>query len=422
MSLDADKSGEIDWTEFTAGMPSSVGDPILPGPQQVHLAVTQDPTEMVVKWVTRGAVATTVQYGTTSGKYSSSKDGTRATYNVGVDGWHGWVHTVTLTGLSTATRYYYRVGTDGSWSKEFTFLTATPGPVPTQSLTFAVVADQGTVIPLGWAVTKQIIEDAKKEPYALVLHAGDVCYAGTGSTDELEEVWDAWGDQTQDLAGNHPYMFAVGNHEHYYNWTSFSTRYQMPTTGQFGFGNFWYSIDYGTAHFCFMSTEHAYNIGSPQRAWMEQDLAKAQANRANVPWIIVLGHRPMYNSDNDELNAHIPGAPFQQEIDPVFHKYGVDLYLNGHQHMYERVFPVWNGTVVQKGNVWENPGATAHVTQATAGVFQDSSFLNPEPVWSANRNNKFGYGKMVINATSLHYQYLHLTDGSVLDEFQILKS
>lgn len=43
---------------------------------------------------------------------------------------------------------------------------------------------------------------------------GDVCYAGTGSELELEEVWDLWGDQMQPLAAYVPYMFAVGNHEH----------------------------------------------------------------------------------------------------------------------------------------------------------------------------------------------------------------
>jgi hypothetical protein len=31
-------------------------------------------------------------------------------------------------------------------------------------------------------------------------------------------------------------------------------------------------------------------------AWLMQ---KAQANRHNVPWIVTMGHRPMYCSDDD---------------------------------------------------------------------------------------------------------------------------
>ncbi len=39
--------------------------------------------------------------------------------------------------------------------------------------------------------------------------------------------------------------------------------------------------------------------------------------------------------------------------------------------MYERIYPVRNGTVVSSGNSWVNPTATAHIVQATAGgLFQ----------------------------------------------------
>eukprot|EP01116_Phalansterium_solitarium_P008088 TRINITY_DN2134_c0_g1_i1.p2 TRINITY_DN2134_c0_g1~~TRINITY_DN2134_c0_g1_i1.p2 ORF type:complete len:528 (-),score=174.99 TRINITY_DN2134_c0_g1_i1:190-1668(-) len=417
--LDTDRSGQLSFAEFA---PDQVADPVLPGPQQVHLAVTQDPTEMVVMWVTRDVTkTTTVRYGTKSGVYGSSAAGTYDTYNAGVFGWKGWVHTVSLSGLQTSTRYFYQAGTDGDWSQEFSFVTGSATPNPSDTLTYAVVADMGTRIPMGYAVTNQIIADTKKEQYALVIHAGDVCYAGTGSTDEFEEIWDVWGDQVQDLAANVPYMFAPGNHEHYYNWSSYMTRFRMPSEQCGGFGNFWYSIDYGTTHFVFFSTEHPYDVGSPQRTWLDQDLTKAVANRAQRPWIIAVGHRPMYNSDTDEWGAHSPGSTIQVELDPVFKNYGIDLYINGHMHMYERVHPVFNGTVAQTGNDYVNPGATAHVTQATAGVFQDSSFVNPQPAWSANRNNRFGYGKMTINGTHLHYTYLHQDDGSVLDEFSIEK-
>ena len=42
-------------------------------------------------------------------------------------------------------------------------------------------------------------------------------------------------------------------------------------------------------HITSMSTEHPYNVGSSQYDWVEADLAKAAANRANVPWIILTG-------------------------------------------------------------------------------------------------------------------------------------
>ena len=42
-------------------------------------------------------------------------------------------------------------------------------------------------------------------------------------------------------------------------------------------------------HYTFMSTEHPYEPGTPQYQWLQNDLMKANANRANVPWLILTG-------------------------------------------------------------------------------------------------------------------------------------
>lgn len=86
------------------------------------------------------------------------------------------------------------------------------------------------------------------------------------------------------------------------------------------------------------------------------------------------------------------------------------------------VAPVLNGTVVATGRVYDNPKATAHVVQATGGVFTDWTYIDPQPAWSAERNDKWGYGKMIVhNATHLEYQFKHQEDGKVLDYFWIVK-
>jgi len=170
-----------------------------------------------------------------------------------------------------------------------------------------------------------------------------------------------------------------------------------------------------------MSTEHDYSVGSIQYQWINQDLAKARSN-AYTKWIIVSGHRPMYSSDVAEYDSHRPGAPFQSIIEPLFVKYGVDLYLCGHMHSYERVYPNINGTVTATGSVYTNPGATAHVVQGTAGVFTDHTFVQPEPVWSAVTSDHWGYGKMSINGTHLHYEFKKEDDYNTFDEFWIIKS
>ncbi len=66
--------------------------------------------------------------------------------------------------------------------------------------------------------------------------------------------------------------------------------------------------------------------------WLENDLAIAAADRAKGlrPWIVALGHRPV-----SKFNSSV-----QNTVLPLFFKYGVDLYLCGHQHSYSRFPPV----------------------------------------------------------------------------------
>ena len=81
-------------------------------------------------------------------------------------------------------------------------------------------------MPLGFAVTDKLKYDWENEfRFDLVVHGlhfslnlfihfpgnsqlkvGDICYAGTGSTDEFEIVWDIFGNQIEPIAAKVPWM------------------------------------------------------------------------------------------------------------------------------------------------------------------------------------------------------------------------
>lgn len=68
-----------------------------------------------------------------------------------------------------------------------------------------------------------------------------------------------------------------------------------------------------------------YANGGPfgdQLTWLQNDLIKANASRATVPWIIVSGHRPFYAS-GDVLTAQ------RSVFEPYFLTYNVDLVFGG---------------------------------------------------------------------------------------------
>ena len=72
-----------------------------------------------------------------------------------------------------------------------------------------------------------------------------------------------------------------------------------------------------------------------QRAWLEAELAAARAD-GEIDWIVVCMHQVAMSS------ARLSGADLgiRQEFMPLFDAYGVDLVVAGHEHHYERTFPV----------------------------------------------------------------------------------
>ena len=49
----------------------------------------------------------------------------------------------------------------------------------------------------------------------------------------------------------------------------------------------------------------------------------------------------------------------------MFYKAGVDIILEAHEHSYERLWPVFNGTVTAKN--YMDPAAPVHLVSGTAG-------------------------------------------------------
>ena len=64
------------------------------------------------------------------------------------------------------------------------------------------------------------------------------------------------------------------------------------------------------------------------------DLQRAN-NNSFIDWIIVMFHKPMYSS----LSSHIQEYIMREKYQPIFYKYGVDIVLQGHNHIYDRTLP-----------------------------------------------------------------------------------
>jgi hypothetical protein len=96
----------------------------------------------------------------------------------------------------------------------------------------------------------------------------------------------------------------------------------------------YYSFDYGNIHFvCLDSEISSREPGSPQLTWLEADLT---ANRKD--WLIVSWHSPPYSKGSHDSDFSSNLMKMRQNVVPIIERYGVDLVLCGHSHVYERSY------------------------------------------------------------------------------------
>jgi len=186
--------------------------------------------------------------------------------------------------------------------------------------------------------------------------------------------------------------------------------------------NWFFSWDYGNVHFAAINTEVLFVEShhdwiKKQYEWLENDLKNV--DRTRTPWVVVHGHRPMYcscDTDCDHAAAVTrTGAFFYKSfgLEKLLYDYGVDLYIAGHEHNYERMYDVYDEKTTQSTT---NPPATVHIITGDAGgPEQHEKFKRPQPDRTAFRTDAYGYSRMtVFNATTLLWEQVETdTDANI---------
>jgi len=409
-------------------------------PEQVHLSYWGNPQEMWVTWVTLSnctrdklPVQSFVEYGTNG--FSQRQEG-NFTHFIDQGSEKRWifVHRAKMTNLVPDKRYMYHVGGPRTgWSDLLSFRALKDGNQWSPRL--AVYGDLGNE--LGFSIPPLQTEAALGH-FDAVLHVGDMAY---DMAQDNARFGDAFMRQMQPVAGLLPYMTCPGNHENHYNFLNYKSRFTMPGNGLDDEPNMFYSVDIGPAHIVAATTEFFYYTSygwrqiADQYKWLVNDLEEAtkEENLRKHPWIIFMGHRPPYCSVNDDpemcvysnlVRTGLPGID-AYGFENVLYKYGVDLAFWAHEHAYERLYPVYNHTVMNgtDADAYHNPGAPIHIVNGAAGNREkNDGFLKEPSPWSAMRNSEFGYGRMIVfNATHLYYEQVSAEKGAVIDRVMITK-
>lgn len=372
--------------------------------QQIHLQMTDDHTEMSVIWATGGRSMNQIV------EYQRGTDSLQVNAESYCYGNHNMAfHMATMTGLPLGEEIEYRVGTQNAqMSQWYTFTTIDPSENHFEWISIADHGDSSEALD----VTEAIIAD---ESAQMVTVSGDIAYA-----DGEQSAWDSWFQEQQASMTQIPWVTAVGNHENEPGYEFAPYEHRFDSDQQIESETFWYSRNVPGVHMIFMSTEHDYSVGSTQFSWLEQQLSSV--NRDVTPFVIVYGHKPMYSSNS----YHGSEVELRNALEELYVAQGVDLVIAGHDHFYERTWPVSAQTVMDTGkdNLFSRGQGPIHLVIGMGGRSAYEELDEPQPEWSAYReNNSYGWTRLVYDGNDSQLSLTHYRiDGTIGDQFTITDS
>lgn len=176
---------------------------------------------------------------------------------------------------------------------------------------------------------------------SFVLHTGDVVEYG-----KYENYWSAMLNENYSSLSRTPIMAISGNHEttysdhasSAYNTTINHFNYSIPEQTDVSLG-FFYSFVFGDVKFIMLNTNLLSNdkLTTEQLTWLTNEL-----DNKTQKWTIVSMHNPMYSVGKwgSQSGRNQIAQALKQQLTRLFAQKGVDLVLQGHDHMISRTHPI----------------------------------------------------------------------------------
>ncbi len=204
-------------------------------------------------------------------------------------------------------------------------------PIPKSKLLqrFAVVADTGSGDIHQYAVGRALARYHQQNPFETVLLAGDNIY----TNGEFAKIKEAFAIPYEDLLKRGVKFYAcLGNHD-----VRSENGAREVAYPQFNMqGKRYYTHGKGDVKFFVMETNSIVDPNSPDRAkqleWLDRELGASKAK-----WNIVYGHHPIY-TDGQYNGAY--DSTMLADVAPLLKKHKVKLWIDGHDHNYQRSEPI----------------------------------------------------------------------------------
>lgn len=327
-------------------------------------------------------------------------------------------HKAQATGLTPGTRYYYRVGDGITWSEPGSFTTSS-----SDAFTFIYVTDPQGSSESDYNIWGNTIKAAynKFSDARLFVMAGDSIDTGQTSPND-EQEWLYYFSKAQDVFLNLPIAPALGNHEgksnpnyeYHYNLPVNPDAECIPKTSV-------YSFDYGNAHFAVLNTEMLDTAAAfkPQIDWLRRDMVATDKK-----WKILILHKPLYSAGDHISDADIVDI-LKPSLLPVVDELGIDIVLQGHDHVYARSYPIYGGSVTDNSKQnYTNVKGTLYIVNNASGYkfYNVNKQANKSLFAKVEQPNKQVYTGISVKKDSITFNSYCIDSDEVYDTFNIEKA
>lgn len=266
-------------------------------------------------------------------------------------------------------------------------ITATQ-PTPTSTSTPAVLVGAGDISICGQDgddLTASLLDD----------NPGIVFTVGDNTNEEGTEYeyrncfgpsWGRFLDRLKPSPGNHDYATDQG-----------SAYYQYFSSIPVEIGKGYYSYSLGSWHIIVLNSVIDVRAGSAQEQWLLADLIAHPSECALAYW-----HHPRWTSGTSGDNGRM--IPFWE----LLYEYGVDVVVNGNEHLYERFSPMDpQGKQDRQRGIREFIAGTGGVSHYPFGDIHDNSEVRD--------NTTYGVLKFSLYPGRYEWEFIPIEGGTFRD-------
>jgi 3',5'-cyclic AMP phosphodiesterase CpdA len=152
-------------------------------------------------------------------------------------------------------------------------------------------------------------------------------------------------------------------------------------------GKEYYRFKKGNVAFYSLNSNY---MDKKQVEWLESELSKDTSE-----WKVCFFHHPPYSS----AKAHGSDPQLREVVEPIFIKYGVNVVLTGHDHVYERIKP-------QKGIYYFVSGA--------GGKLREGDVKDTSPIIDKSFDRDLHFMLFEVAGDQMYFQAISRT-GETID-------